>query len=276
MTPPPGFVVLDEGRLFVHESAGAVASVCGLETFAAWFALGGGEEVRRIGARATSRLPAGLSGLPWELYLKRFEPIGWGERLKNWLSLKRVHHGARPEFEAALRFQQLGIPTVEPIVFGEAGGRSLLVTRGLVGYRDLKELLAAGHPCLADAATRRRMATELADMARTMHGAGLHHQDFYLNHVLANVTESDGVAGLDDLRIIDLGRVRERRPLARRWIVKDLSQLDYSAALVSAREKVLFLRTYLGRPISREDRGWLRQVAAKSRWIDRHTRRHGL
>ena len=276
MRPPPGFVALDGGRLLVREKERAVVSACGLETFAAWFALGGGEEVRRIGARATSRLSAGLAGLPWELYLKRFEPIGWGERIKNWLSLKRVHHGARPEFEAALRFRELGIRTVEPVVFGESEGRSLLVTRSLVGYRDLKELIATEHACLASAETRRRVARELAGMTRTMHGAGLHHQDFYLNHILAQVSESEGGADLSDLRVIDLGRVRERHPLGRRWIVKDLSQLAYSAGGVSAREKVLFLREYLGRRIARSDRGWLRRVAAKARWIDRHTRRHGL
>jgi heptose I phosphotransferase len=267
---------MDAGRLLVRETFLETLQTLHLVTFDAWFQLSSGDEVRRIGARATTRMAAGTLGLPCEVYLKRFQPLGWKERLKNWLSLKAVHHGASPEFEAAIRFQELAIPSVEPLVFGESGGRSLLVTRGLAGYRDLKELLASRHPSLSRSDVRMQVARTLGDFARTMHAAGLHHQDFYLNHVLARVEDDFESTGPEDLRIIDLGRVRERHPLAFRWILKDLAQLHYSAALASPREKMRFLRTYLGRRLQHADRRWIRRLLAKSNWIDQHTQRHGL
>jgi len=274
--PPSGFVALDGGRLLVRGEDIPSLTSADLMTFDAWFQQAMGEEVRRIGARSTTRIPMGKSGLPWEVYLKRFQPLGWKERVKNWLSLKSAHHGARPEFDAALRFHQLGISSIEPLIFGESRGRSLLVTRGLTGYRDVKELLATRYPGVVLPAVMNQLAESLGILARTMHTAGLHHQDFYLNHILVRVDPENPTAAPEDLRIIDLGRVCERHPLAFRWVLKDLSQLNYSAALVPLSVKIRFLRTYLGRRLKKQDRRWIRRLLAKSDWIDRHTRRHRL
>ncbi len=118
------------------------------------------------------------------MYLKRFGPLPWRERLKNWIRFRAPDHGAAPEFQAILGLTRLGIPTVEPLAFGRCGGRSLLVTAGLTGYRDLKAMLRAGDPLLAEGPLRRLIVLWLADLARTLHSAGYHHQDFYLNHIL--------------------------------------------------------------------------------------------
>jgi hypothetical protein len=162
----------------------------------------------------------------------------------------------------------------------------LLVTAGLTGYRDLKALLRSGDPLVANGPRRRRTATWLADMARTLHSAGYHHQDLYLNHILVGppVATAAAVAGepsdvdpLDvDLRLIDLGRVRRRLPLGRRWVLKDLAQLHYSSAGASATERLRFFVRYLGRPVSSSDRALIRAIVKKSAAIARHTRRHGL
>jgi heptose I phosphotransferase len=117
----------------------------------------------------------------------------------------------------------------------------------------------------------RRLIGELARITRDMHEAGLHHQDFYLNHLLIPHGCEPG-----DIRVIDLGRVRQRHRLGNRWIIKDLSQLDYSSQLLSCRDRLRFLRAYLGRPLTRQDRGMIRRISRKSHAIDRHTRKHGL
>jgi hypothetical protein len=101
----------------------------------------------------------------------------------------------------------------------------------------------------------------------------LHHQDLYLNHVLWC---GELVDGEPDLRIIDLGRVRQTRQLSARWIVKDLSQLDFSARRLPCRERLRFLRIYLGRRLTRGDRRLIQRIAWKSSRIARHTRKHGL
>jgi hypothetical protein len=104
-----------------------------------------------------------------------------------------------------------------------------------------------------------------------MHGHGLHHQDFYLNHLLCR----GDLAGLD-LRVIDLGRVRQHARLSHRWVVKDLAQLDFSARRLSCRDRLRFLRLYLGRPFRPADRRLVRQIVLKSWWIAAHTAKNNL
>jgi heptose I phosphotransferase len=108
-------------------------------------------------------------------------------------------------------------------------------------------------------------------MARTMHAAGLHHQDFYLCHFLI----PQG-ASADQVRVIDLGRVRAHRRLARRWVTKDLAQLHFSAEALSCRDRVRFLKRYFGRPLRSADRRLLRAVEIRKALIARHTAKHRL
>jgi heptose I phosphotransferase len=268
---PAGWIVRDAGRLWLAES---FARVLESPTFAALFDLAGGSDVRVIGQRRTTRfeLPGG------EVYLKRFGRLSWGERIKNWVRLRQPDHGAEGEFRAILGLTSLGISTVVPLAFGQHNGCSLLVTEGLTGYRDLKSLLQTHDPLVRDPVRRRRIVEWLADLTRTMHGAGYHHQDLYLNHVLVGPRVSAGGGDtLDvDLRLIDLGRVRCRKPLGRRWVLKDLAQLHYSSARGSRTERLRFYVRYLGRSLNTMDRRFIRAIAAKSAAIDRHTRRHGL
>ena len=117
----------------------------------------------------------------------------------------------------------------------------------------------------------RAIIHSLARIARTMHGAGLHHQDFYLTHFLV---PNDGSP--DEVFVIDLGRARRCRNLSKRWIVKDLAQLDFSASAASRSDRARFLKAYLGRRPTPTDRQFLRRIERKSRAIARHSSRHGL
>ncbi|MGE5194362.1 MAG: lipopolysaccharide core heptose(I) kinase RfaP, partial [Deltaproteobacteria bacterium] len=74
----------------------------------------------------------------------------------------------------------------------------------------------------------------------------------------------------------DLGRARQRARLSRRWIIKDLAQLDFSARRLSCRDRLRFLRLYLGRPFRPADRWLVRQIMMKSSWIAAHTAKNNL
>jgi hypothetical protein len=77
--------------------------------------------------------------------------------------------------------------------------------------------------------------------------------------------------------VIDLGRVRAHGPwFARRWIVKDLAQLSFSAKDARLTERLRFLREYLGRKLEPGDRRLIRGILKKSERIARHTAKHGL
>jgi heptose I phosphotransferase len=120
-------------------------------------------------------------------------------------------------------------------------------------------------------ATLRQIVAGVADVASAMHSAGLHHQDFYLTHLMM---PTSGLPA--PIHVLDLGRARLRKRLDRRWIVKDLAQLNYSADGISASERLRFLTRYLGRRLTRADRALVSSVIRKSRWIARHSRKNGL
>ena len=77
------------------------------------------------------------------------------------------------------------------------------------------------------------------------------------------------------LHLIDLQRVRWRRDgrVGRRWLVKDLAALNYSApaAVVTQTDKVRFLREYLAQArLDAAARRLVRSVLAKTGRIARH------
>jgi heptose I phosphotransferase len=78
------------------------------------------------------------------------------------------------------------------------------------------------------------------------------------------------------LRVIDLGRVGFAENLSRRWILKDLAQLDFSARRLSCADRLRFLRIYLRRPFCPADRRLVRMIDRKSRRIAAHTAKHRL
>ena len=109
---------------------------------------------------------------------------------------------------------------------------------------------------------------QVAQIARRFHAAGFNHRDFYCCHFLVKETSR----GQFDVRLIDLQRVQRRRWFRRRWIVKDLAQLASMSPdeQIGCREKILFLRTYLGvlklRP---QDKRLVRDVLRKTASIRR-------
>jgi heptose I phosphotransferase len=187
--------------------------------------------------------------------------------------LNRPSLGARPEWEAILRFHEAGIATMVPVVLGESGRYSLLITRSIEGCRKLSTWLrdAADSPESPASHATRRTIDAVAGVARSMHESGLHHQDFYAHHLLL---PEDG--DRDELFVIDLGRARHEQRLSRRWIVKDLAQLSYSAPHCTRADRVRFLKAYLGRPLESADRRLVEQISRKVRAIARHSSKHHL
>jgi heptose I phosphotransferase len=178
--------------------------------------------------------------------------------------------GARNEWNAILEFHEANLATMTPVAIGESGSNSFLITEAIENCTKLSELKAnreAGQP-LSDE-QRSRIIRDIAKIARAMHAAGLHHQDFYLGHLLFSPSENGKIY------VIDLGRVLKRTKLARRWIVKDLAQLDYSAS-ASAQDRLRFLREYLGRRLNANDRRLIDSIQQKNASIARHSRKNRL
>jgi heptose I phosphotransferase len=240
----------------------------GLTTFKALMAQPPVEIARHVGERLTGRLVLQAGDGTRAFYIKRHGPARWREWIKPFLRLTRPVLGAQPEWDAMLRFHAAGIPTMTPVALGRSGRRSFVVTEALDDCERLD------HWVVANQAERPQETQQLvglvAQMTRTMHQAGMHHQDFYLCHLLLPSH------GPRRVHVIDLGRVRPHSHLASRWIVKDLAQLQYSAGPLSFRERLRFLRLYLGRRLERGDRRLIRRIQRKAAAIARHSRKNRL
>ncbi len=258
----------DGGRLTVNREFSPILRWHRLDTFDALMNYTGGRpEKSALRERTTTRLElADANGGAQTMYLKRHERPPLKERLKPLFRLQWPILGARNEWEAILRFHANGIATMVPVAVGESSGRSFLLTAGIEGCRKLTEWAAAG-----PATSMRALVAAVADTARAIHAAGMHHQDFYLTHLMAPIQGAPA-----PVHVLDLGRVRYAPRLSQRWIVKDLAQLHYSATRATASDRLRFLTGYLGRPIRKDDVALIRRVIRKSRAIARHSRKNGL
>jgi hypothetical protein len=232
---------------------------------------------------------------PDGLYLKKHSIRTWRTWLRAKLHLRTGASAARGEAHWAAALAGIGVPVMRVLAYGEhlfRDGRlqSFLLTEELRGYVELQQFLRRHFT--ADSRNEEngnlpRLIGHVAAIARRFHEAGFNHRDFYCCHFL--IEDVGQVANLPDdnngrvalrramanIRLIDLQRVQRRRWLRRRWIVKDLAQLAYSAPreVIGCRQRVAFLHAYFGvRKLRGRHRRLIAAVLAKQRRLER---RHG-
>ncbi len=282
----------DHGRLVVNHDFANLLRRHHWTTFAAiWSHTAGAAVAKKLRTdRITLRFTLDDAGHERAFYIKRHVRSAWKEYIKPLLSLRWPILGARNEWNALLEFHRAGLPTMVPVALGNYGADSFLITEAIENCIKLSELRidgahnpkggphsANGVSNKSNAATngdaiRRDVISRVARVARQMHGAGLHHQDFYLGHLLLpNQASSE-----EGVYVIDLGRVRKQQPLATRWVVKDLAQLNYSARHIRLTDRVRFLREYLGHKIGAVDKRLVSHILAKTSAIARHSQKNRL
>jgi heptose I phosphotransferase len=213
------------------------------------------------------------------IYLKRYGRPGAGALLKRWITRRSRAGAGWYDFAAALALAAQGVPVPRPIACGQdvqglGEIRSFAMTEELPGADALERLLPRWDEKQADYALlrdRRRLVRELAALVRGLHRAGYYHRDLYLSHVFLSKDRT----GQERLNLIDLQRVFKPLVCARRWQVKDLAQLYYSAQPYCTRTEVArFLRYYLDcRRLSDAQRRLVRAVYRKAQRIARREQR---
>lgn len=212
-----------------------------------------GEVFRELEARRTLRTEIDGQGY----FVKIHRGVGWGEILKNLLSLRLPVLGAANEWQAIARLTELGVATMQAVAYGARGRNparqhSFIITRELAPTISLEDLGRdwAQHP--PEPAFKRALIARVADMARRMHAGGVNHRDFYICHFLLHL---DPAPTTDDFRLslIDLHRAQLRAATPRRWRDKDLAALHFSALDIglTARDRLRFLRAYFDAPLRR-------------------------
>jgi heptose I phosphotransferase len=185
-------------------------------------------------------------------FLKLHWGVGWREILKNLLSLRLPVLGARNEWLAIKRLQELGVETMQLAGFGEEGlnparRRSFVITRELEDTVSLEDYCLDWGVSPPDPVLKWTLIRRVAEMTARLHAHGINHRDLYICHFLLQRPWSGRPQALH-LHLIDLHRVQIRAEIPRRWRVKDLAALYFSALHIglSRRDLYRFIRCYTG------------------------------
>jgi heptose I phosphotransferase len=228
-----------------------------------------GEVTRAVPGRSTRRFR--FEGADY--YIKRHYGVGWREIFKNLAYLRLPVLGASNELQAILRLQSADIATLTVAAYAERGRNparreSFIVTRALTDTVSLEDLCRgwAGRP--PSFGVKRALLERVADVARRLHGAGVNHRDFYICHFLLARAWLRDPRGLPPLYLIDLHRAQIRPKVPRRWRLKDVAGLFYSAlgAGLTRNDLLRFMRIYSGGPLRQTlaaDARFWRAVARK-------------
>jgi hypothetical protein len=160
-------------------------------------------------------------------FLKRYNHAPVMVQLKNWLSGKKRRSNSMIELEPIVRLTTQGIGVPRPIAHGQTWHglfetRSFLATEKIPNAQSLEKQLP---PCFESqnptcVKERKAFIQTLAQFVKRFHDLGYRHRDLYLAHIFRNTQ--------GDLFLIDLARAFQPAVLKKRFLIKDLAQLNFS------------------------------------------------
>jgi heptose I phosphotransferase len=211
------------------------------------------------------------------LFLKRYESPPILVQLKNWLHVHSRKSCGFIELEHINKLAEAGINTPNVISYGQRWGfffekGSFIITRQIPRAESLEQRLPV---CFTDTGTagslklRRAFITQLADFIKRFHETNYRHRDLYFSHIFY----SDN----DIFYLIDLARAFKPIILNRRFKIKDIAQLYYSAParFFSNTDRLRFYLCYVGRSrLVNGDKNFIRKILNKANRMAIHDMRH--
>ncbi len=259
----------------------------GLRCFEDAFTAVGGESLRKTALRTyRERIRFRLEdeeGVTRTFYLKRYHRPPLCEQLRRIREARPTCSTAWREMHLAKRLTRLGIATISVVAFGEkmwgVWERGSFAIAEEIPGESLERLAArvlAGQASAPSWHDRLEIIRQLAAIAARLHCNRLFHRDLYLSHVFWSRNADDTVV----LWLIDLARMLERPLCRKRWRIKDLAALHYSAPVgfVTRADRLRFLYYYqiaLGRP-GEPDRGLIAAVSRRARRMAVHDGKRSL
>jgi len=236
-----------------------------------------------LGGRQRWRWELETSTGPAVVYVKRYGRTAPGAQLERMLRQYVRHSRAWWEFRQSQRLAAAYIPVPDAVgVIEEQRGplerRSVVLLGAVPGDaldRSWQRLVAAGAP-LTRGLARHDLVRRLARFVSAFHQSNTCHRDLYLCHIFADLDPSG--QRRPEFWLIDLARTIRPRLRRMRWLLKDLSQLDYSADAVGATrtDRLRFLEAYLGLQRGAPRVRWYaRRIVRRSNRIRRRERRKG-
>lgn len=211
-----------------------------------------GEVYRELGGRSTQRLL--IAHQPY--FIKKHFGVGWREIIKNLFQLKLPVISAKNEYLALTNLKKLNIAVPEVVAYGYKGQnpaktQSFIMTRELPKNISLEDFCKHWAKCPPSFYFKKKLIKEIAKIARLMHTHGINHRDFYICHLLLDV--SNLINSNIKLYLIDLHRAQLRKRVPSRWIIKDLAGLYFSSKEVglTKRDILRFIIEYRNKPLDK-------------------------
>jgi tRNA A-37 threonylcarbamoyl transferase component Bud32 len=215
---------------------------------------------------------------PTTVFLKRYDNPPILVQLKNWLSHRRRISCASCEVEPIRELPAAGVCTPKIIAYGWQWGalfekRSFIITEKIPDADALERKLPDcfnAPPITENLKSRRDYIARFAAFIKRFHQTGYCHRDLYFSHIFYR---TDGT-----LCLIDLARAFKPVLMRRRFLIKDIAQIHYSApaAYFSKSDRLRFYLAYTARNrLSRRDKAFIRKVLAKTNRMAEHDRKHG-
>jgi len=221
--------------------------------------------------RSTGRLILRQADGTLPVYLKRHYRLPWWSRLLATLWPGRGWSPALAEARHLEWARRQGVPVPGVVAAGEYIGpwgrlQSFLAVEELVDMLPLHEAIPLAARRLDASAFlrwKRGLLREMVRLTRLLHDRRRFHRDLYLCHFY--VARDDTAAAPEwrgRVHVIDLHRLAHHAWTWRLWQSKDIAQLLYSSdvAGVTARDRLLFWRLYLGEERRTWTGRWLRRL----------------
>jgi serine/threonine protein kinase len=257
----------------------AAFSKLGLTSIDAVFSFEAGTNLTKSNlAKYRTRLQFEIDSPAVTVFLKRYDRPPISVQLRNWLaSRSRVSCGAIG-FKSASELQAGGINTPKILFHGEQWGtfferRSFIITEKIPGAESLERKLPdyfSDTKTVEQSKLRRSFISQLAGFVKKFHETGYCHRDLYLSHIFY----SDS----GEFYLIDLARAFKPGFRHRRFLIKDIAQVYYSAPAryFSKTDRLRFYIAYTGRhKLNRKDKAFIRKVINRARRMARHDMKHG-
>ncbi len=219
------------------------------------------------------------------VFMKRYDRPPVFVQVRNWLSHHNRRSNALREFEAAKKLTAAGINTAKVVSYGEQWStmfeeRSFIITEKIPDAESLERKLP---DCFNGPATtknlklrkeslglRRNFVVQSAAFIKKFHETNYRHRDLYLSHIFYSDT--------GEFYLIDLARVFGPIILRRRFQIKDIAQVYYSAPgkHFSKTDRMRFYMAYTGQSkLTKKDKIFIRKVINKAERMARHDIKHG-
>ncbi len=182
-------------------------------------------------------------------FAKNHRGVGWTEILKNIVSGRLPILSAKNEWFAIKKLQAIDIDCPECVGFGLTGNNpanlnSFIITKALVNTVSLEDFCMHWPTEKPAPSLKNQLIDKIASISQLMHKHGVIHRDFYLCHFLLD--KKSLAHGAVKLSLIDLHRTLLLKKSPKRWLIKDLSSLYFSALDIglTKRDFLRFIKKY--------------------------------